>query len=394
VTSTQMSLRRGIPFAGQVSVIVYRAAMRSVSYARRSEAWSVRGTERRSGIDGYLLLSTDDLDEVATVDLKAALRSRLDDIGYPPATAHISAQPVPELDDDSLLESVWFEIEGDRLLVAVMCWMTWPEDGNDEAAVAQLRQLVVPLLAVRGAAVADSRLDYDWSGPSGLAAVLRLAVPLRGKSAAALYSVGRDVARLSEAMMSGAPTRETVADLVRGGQAAILVGQPEGNWLDAKAEEYDLTLIRGKISLAQAAARFANAESGGLIVIGVKAKKIPGGEIIQRVSGVVPRQDDTVARYLRVLDQHLYPPIAGIRIDVTETGKDGRILISIDIPEQPEEQKPFLVHGALLPDGSTEGAFISIVRRRGEASIPITAPMIHANLAAGRAFLRNGLPPS
>ncbi len=31
---------------------------------------------------------------------------------------------------------------------------------------------------------------------------------------------------------------------------------------------------------------------------------------------------------------------------------------------------------------------ISIVQRRGEGSLPITAPMVHATLAAGRALLR------
>jgi len=49
------------------------------------------------------------------------------------------------------------------------------------------------------------------------------------------------------------------------------------------------------------------------------------------------------------------------------------MLMLIDIPPQPEELKPFLVHGAIV-DGRIEGAFISIVRCRGESSIPITAP--------------------
>jgi hypothetical protein len=63
------------------------------------------------------------------------------------------------------------------------------------------------------------------------------------------------------------------------------------------------------------------------------------------------------------------------------------MLVLIDVPPQPEELKPFLVHGAIV-NGRIEGAFISIVRRRGESSIPITAPMIHSTLAAGRALLR------
>jgi hypothetical protein len=77
----------------------------------------------------------------------------------------------------------------------------------------------------------------------------------------------------------------------------------------------------------------------------------------------------------------------GLRIDLVSTTAD-RSLISLDIPPQPEELKPFLVHGAITADGETEGSFISIVQRRGEGSVPITAPMIHATMAAGRALLR------
>jgi hypothetical protein len=216
---------------------------------------------------------------------------------------------------------------------------------------------------------------------------LRISVPWRGKTAAALSEVGEEALRLCEAFGTEAITRDTVAALVRGGGAHLLVGQPEGNWLDVKAEEYDLAKTHGKISLAQAVARFCNAEDGGLIVIGAKAKKVRGGEVIRQVRGVIPRYQDTSARYLRILDQHLYPPALGLRIDLVSTNSD-RVLIAIDIPPQPEEQKPFLVHGAITAEGDTEGSFISIVQRRGEGSIPITAPMIHASLAAGRALLR------
>jgi hypothetical protein len=72
--------------------------------------------------------------------------------------------------------------------------------------------------------------------------------------------------------------------------------------------------------------------------------------------------------------------------------QDGVIFV-VHVPPQPEEHKPFLVQGAIV-NGKVEGAFISILRRRGEESIPITAASIHATLSAGRALLRRGqLPP-
>jgi hypothetical protein len=93
-----------------------------------------------------------------------------------------------------------------------------------------------------------------------------------------------------------------------------------------------------------------------------------------------------VGLYKQAIEDHLHPPPDNLRIEAIDAQDDG-MLILIDIPPQPEELKPFLVHGAIV-DGKVEGAFISIVRRRGEGSIPITAPMIHSMLAAGRALLR------
>jgi hypothetical protein len=98
-----------------------------------------------------------------------------------------------------------------------------------------------------------------------------------------------------------------------------------------------------------------------------------------------------VRRYQYAIERCLFPPPDHLSIESVDMPENG-MLILIDVPLQPEELKPFLVHGALV-DGQVQGAFISIVRRRGESSIPITAPMIHSTLAAGRALLRRGELP-
>lgn len=89
-------------------------------------------------------------------------------------------------------------------------------------------------------------------------------------------------------------------------------------------------------------------------------------------------------KYQYALEQHLFPPPDYLDIEMVKV--KGGMLVLVHIPPQPEELKPFLVNGAIVGDG-VEGAFISIVRRRGESSIPTTAP---ATLAAGRALLRRG----
>ena len=361
--------------------------MRTVTYSSQSEEWVVRGKERQPGVNGELVLTKQDLAHVEAVDLKAALVSHADNHDRDDCEAEVSDLHEDHFDADYGGGQVRFELRQGNLLVSLVHLSEWPEDDDEDALVLSVRRLVEPLLGHVGASLHSIEVDYDWCVIQTIAVRLRLQVPWGGRTLDQLFAVGEDVLRLCDAFGAGEITRDSVADLVRGGCAGLLVGQPEGHWLDVKSQEYDLTSTHGKISLAQAVARFANAEEGGLIVIGATAKKIPGGEEIRKVRGVAPRQKDTDALYLRVLDDHLYPPVMGIRIDVVPT-EDERALIAIDIPPQGEEHKPFLVHGAIMADGDTEGSFISIVQRRGEGSIPITAPMIHSTLAAGRAFLR------
>jgi hypothetical protein len=119
-------------------------------------------------------------------------------------------------------------------------------------------------------------------------------------------------------------------------------------------------------------------------------KTVLGGEEIHRLCPV-PHDKAMLRRYEQAIADHLHPPPDNLSIETIDMPDDG-MLILIDVPPQPEELKPFLVHGAVV-DGEVQGAFISIVRRRGESSIPMTAPMIHSTLAAGRALLRRGEPP-
>jgi len=96
----------------------------------------------------------------------------------------------------------------------------------------------------------------------------------------------------------------------------------------------------------------------------------------------------TIRRYRQALANRIFPLRTGLVIQTVET-ESGRGLVVVSIPPQDEELKPFLVHGAIIND-RIEGSYISIVRRSGEDSIPITAQQIHSTLPAGRALLRRG----
>ncbi|MFE2681886.1 RNA-binding domain-containing protein [Streptomyces mirabilis] len=213
---------------------------------------------------------------------------------------------------------------------------------------------------------------------------------IRGRTLKDLYETGYLSLSLLLAVEGGELTRTTTLELLRAGRAEALIGLPEGPWLDVKSSHYDLSRTAGKISIAQAVARFANAEHGGIVVVGMRGKKIPGGELIHSICAP-PIDARTLHRYHVALKDHLYPPPDFLQVEQVPSSAGN--LVIIHVPPQPEELKPFLVHGSIV-DGAVEGAFVSIVRRRGEESIPITAAAIHSTLAAGRALLRRGQLPT
>jgi hypothetical protein len=122
-----------------------------------------------------------------------------------------------------------------------------------------------------------------------------------------------------------------------------------------------------------------------VLVIGLLSTKRDGVDVVESVqpaslSALSPE------RHRALIDERVYPAIEGLTIDRVDLGSNEGMLV-IGVPAQPAEYKPFLVHGAIVGD-RVEGAFFSIVRRRGEGSTTLTASQVHAMLAAGRAFLR------
>lgn len=223
-------------------------------------------------------------------------------------------------------------------------------------------------------------------------AVLEVAIEAtRPMKAAQLLSAGRDGLALLNSIKREALNLESALGLLRAGQPHLLIGLPESDWFEVKSQPYGLkapdskVAEAAKIELAQDVARFANSPCAALLVVGLATNKQDGTERVSRVSPTKLVVLD-VQQYRDVLDHRIYPPIEGLEIFQVDLG-NGRGLLVVHVPAQPEEYRPFLVHGTVAA-GQIEGAFISIVRRRGEGSIPTTAAQIHSTLAAGRAFLR------
>jgi hypothetical protein len=338
--------------------------------------------------DSNIVARVDDLRECSATDLLRAMR-RSDFLG----TA-ISALRISEVDEiffdeeESFVGPVSFE-RVDNGLTLVIDFLV--DDWEDEDQQGDLiKQALVPMLKRQRMTPLEAWQDEQDAAPPWLWHA-RIGFSTRSRTLDELYIVGQDAIALMDAIRGGPLTRQTVGDLVRGGHARVLIGQYEWHWLDVKSQHYDLTTDSGQISLAQSVSRFCNSEAGGLVVVGMTTKKIPGGEEIRNLNPL-PRNDSMPRRYQQALERRVFPPPDNLSVESILVGTD-KMLMLIDVPPQPEELKPFLVHGAII-EGRAEGAFISIVRRRGESSIPITAPMIHSTLAAGRALLRRGELPA
>lgn len=226
--------------------------------------------------------------------------------------------------------------------------------------------------------------------------VLRVKYGPRGATVGDAVDMGQSIAMFLSGMRDGALGPDSVLGMLAAGRSDLLIGVPESVWLEVKSQGYDLgSGDAPKIELAQDVARFANGEMDSLLLIGFRATKDPqtGDEAINKVTSAL--MPFNAQQYHQVIDYRIFPPVLGLVVTgYTVPLKGGRQghLLAIRVPAQPEESKPFLVHGAIVGD-KVEGAFISIVQRRGEHSIPITGPSVHATLAAGRALLRRGIVP-
>jgi hypothetical protein len=175
---------------------------------------------------------------------------------------------------------------------------------------------------------------------------------------------------------------------IQSGRAEALVGKTESESLEVKSTAYDLKNVEEplwKLELAQDVAQFANAPGGGILLIGYRTKSIDGVDVIQKITPVQHKATRLQA-YSDVLKYRIHPPIGGLQIGCVSWGNDTEI-IYFYVPAQPEENMPYIISGATI-DGCYCSTGISIVRRQGDASIPVTAEEIHAALVLGRALIQ------
>jgi hypothetical protein len=136
----------------------------------------------------------------------------------------------------------------------------------------------------------------QWQG------VLDIRPRLRGQTLEDLHALGDELGSLLMTMAGDEPlSRDTTKRLLDAGLSEALVGQPEGEWLDAKRAPYRLDEESQEFELAKDVAALANAD-GGLIIIGMKTRNRGEGDTITAVNGC-RLSDVSRRRYVGVLSE-------------------------------------------------------------------------------------------
>ncbi|WP_405743455.1 ATP-binding protein [Streptomyces sp. NBC_01525] len=182
-------------------------------------------------------------------------------------------------------------------------------------------------------------------------------------------------------------TPAEILHAVRHDLIEILTGElREGDCFDAK-ESLDLSENSAKVEFAKDVAQFANSADGGILLIGVKTRKLEGGvEVFAKLAPLDknPRLSTSPAKLAQaardVADRSIYPAVSGLSIDLIRL-RDGE-LISVYIPPQASQLKPFIVHGETV-SGKHFGEFFSIPMRRGDSNLPVSPKELH-RLLSGR----------
>jgi hypothetical protein len=316
--------------------------------------------------------------------LRLALESA-ESQGYGPTADPIliSSVPIEYFDNDySPVEPYDISFDDSRIQVHIR----FESDLEDEdESYTYLSELVSPLLARHRLTLLSVGLDLDFAGGPPWMLQMVVSAPTKARSMNSLANAADDLLALLGAVVSGHFTAQTLETLILSGHAEALIGQHENHWLEVKANEYALQTFAGRVAFAEVIAGMANGGAEALVVIGMRTRSTAtGGEIIKDVTPL-SADPKSVRRHRSAIRNHVFPAVSGLTIREVPFG-GGRILLA-QIPEQPEELKPFLVHGATI-EGHSHGAFFGISTRSVDENVPLTAPMVHATLAAGRALLR------
>lgn len=245
----------------------------------------------------------------------------------------------------------------------------------DEEFEKQIDGIVAPMVRYAGAL---HRTTYVSQLFEREVVVLVRFDEMKGRIGGELIALADDVRALLNAVRSGRVDQRVALNLVLGGHAASLVGQPESQWLDAKQQPWRLGTPEGNAELAKDLSAMANAQ-GGLILIPARTTMTSGREIIDSVRDL-PETLVDIKQIRDVLNQWVFPPLPDLVTELVPTqGGRGRLVVAVGA-HRPDNW-PHLVVGD--PSAQLSNDAVAAWVRDGNANRALTAPELHA-LMRGR----------
>jgi hypothetical protein len=267
--------------------------------------------------------------------VRNAMLSAVADQALDTASLRVSDEKPEHFGQDSLVRPDALELCDGELQVRVVAAFDY-----EPAGTGKLEAQLGPLLGRVRAQLTSLDVE-ETRGYWTITATIRWRRP--GATVGEAFALGDQATVRLAAGAGGGLTRETAADLIRSGNADLLIGETESVWLEVKSHPYRLDQPTQEFELAKDVAAIANA-GGGLLLLGAKTKRLAETEEIRAVNGcllthVSPR------RYRRLVRRLVYPEVSDLAIELMPGPDAGQGVALIDIPPQDPGKQPFIVHG-------------------------------------------------
>lgn len=206
----------------------------------------------------------------------------------------------------------------------------------------ELAELVAPLLAQHHARWRSSWVNEERNYFLGRMISAELAGDRR--SLRVLAELGAELQEFCDSVSGYGDLNVSAArNLIATGRIRLLLGQPEGSWLDAKGAPYNMRSGAEKWEIAKHVAAFASSGQDAIILIGATTERTPNGDVLRAARPFDLKEMDAPAVHVAIRDR-IVPLIPDLDVGVVEV-RDGFGYGWIRIPAQPPELRPFLVAG-------------------------------------------------